>query len=285
MNAINNILSNTIKMAEETAVKTDEFLNEDNLIYCRKCLTPRQVVIEVLDRTRIVRCICKCQKEQLDLEEKLKKENEKRMKILKLQETSLLGERYKNIRFENTNCEHSEDFKKIFIRCQKYCEASEEVIENGFGIYLYGGSGTGKTHLTSCMANRLMEQHKQVLFTNFFEISKVIRDTFNGKGSESQQIKRFADIDFLFIDDLGTERVKNNGEDTWLQEKIFEVINKRYNNKKPTIFTSNYSIQELINDRGIMQKTVDRIVEMSNLIYKLDGQSYRLSHRKRDIPY
>lgn len=278
-------LENIMTSNNKTEINSDEFLNEEDIICCRKCLGPRQVIVNVLNTERKVRCICKCQKEEKDLEEKLKIETEKRIKVLKLQASSLLGERYKDIRFDNTEYEHNEDFKKIYLRCKKYCEVTEEVIKNGYGIYLYGGSGTGKTHLTSCMANELMEKHKQVLFTNFFEIAKVIKDTFNGKGSEAEQIKKFATIDFLFIDDLGTERVRNNGEDTWLQEKIFEVINKRYNNKKPTIFTSNYSIQELISDRGIMQKTVDRIVEMSNLIYKLEGQSYRLSHRKKDIPY
>ena len=42
-------------------------------------------------------------------------------------------------------------------------------------------------------------------------------------------INQIANVDFLFIDDLGTEKVTKDGEDTWLQDKIFEVINKRYN--------------------------------------------------------
>lgn len=269
-----------------TKIQEDEYINDSTgLIHCKKCLTARQVEVNILDKRRIVRCICKCQKRKIELEEIERKEIEDRLKIAKLKASSLLGERYRNITFETTETGFNESFDKIMVRCKNYCNVSKEVLTNGYGIYLYGGSGTGKTHLTACMANELIKKQHQVLFTNFFEIGKLIRSTFNGKGSEIEQINRIAEVNFLFIDDIGTERVLNRGEDTWMQEKIFEVLNKRYNKKKATIFTSNYSIKDLIEERGMMTKTVDRIVEMSNLIAKVEGSSYRISGRKTDIPY
>ena len=271
---------------QKTGLMEDEYIDESSgLIYCKKCLTARQLKIKILDKNRIVRCICNCQKEEIKSEEIKRKEIEEQIKIAKLMDSSLLGERYRNITFDKTETGHNEYFDKAIVRCSNYCKVSEEVLKNGYGIYLFGGSGTGKTHLTACMANELIKQYRQVLFTNFFEIGKMIRATFNGKGNETNQINRIANVDFLFIDDIGTERVTNRGEDTWMQEKIFEIINKRYNNKKPTIFTSNYSIKELIEDRGMMTKTVDRIVEMSNLILKIEGDSYRITSRKTNIPY
>ena len=190
-----------------------------------------------------------------------------------------MGERYRNSRFEDTETGFNPDFDKALARCRKYTQISSEALKNGYGLYLYGTSGAGKTHLTACMANELLNQHKQVLFTNFFEISNAIRKTFNTRATEEGLIDRIANVDFLFIDDLGTERVVKDGEDLWMQEKIYEVINKRYNEKKPTIFTSNYSLQELVDDRGLMGKTVDRIVEMSTVILKLEGMSYRMKKR------
>ena len=38
---------------------------------------------------------------------------------------------------------------------------------------------------------------------------------------------------------------------------VIDLINKRYNNKKATIFSSNYSLNSRINERGILEKTVD----------------------------
>ena len=207
--------------------------------------------------------------------------------VKKLKKASLMGERYHGASFGKTEIGHNNSFDQAFIRCKRYCEASHEVFKEGMGIYLFGDTGTGKTHITACMANELMNQRYQVLFTNFFEISKIIRSTF-GKSSvsESDYINQLASIDFLFIDDLGTERVQSNENDLWLQEKIFDVLNKRYNNKKPTIFTSNNSLQELISERGFMQKTVDRIAEMSTAILKIEGASYRLKIReKANIPF
>ena len=103
------------------------------------------------------------------------------------------------------------------------------------------------------------------------------------KGNEIDLINKIANVDFLFIDDLGTEKVTKDGEDTWLQDKIFEVINKRYNNMKPTIFTSNYSLQELVQDRGLLDKTVDRILEMSTAIIKVEGRSNRAKREENNL--
>ena len=135
------------------------------------------------------------------------------------------------------------------------------------------------------MINELINQYRTVLFTNFFEISKIIREAYNKRNSEEELINKITSVDFLFIDDIGTEVLKKNDEDTWLQGVVFDVINKRYNNKKPTIFTSNHSIQELISQRGFMPKTVDRIIEMSSLILKIEGKSFRIENRKNKLPF
>ena len=203
-----------------------------------------------------------------------------------LRSASLLGERYANTTFENTDTTVGGDFIKAFERCKKYCEVADISLENGYGIYIYGKSGTGKTHLTACICNELISQYRQCLFTNFFEISKLIRSTWGRTNTDAESvIRRIGDIDFLFIDDLGTEALRKNGEDNWLQEQVFDIINKRYNNKKPTIFSSNHSLNELINERGMMSKTVDRIMEMSTAIIKVNAESNRAKNRRKDVPF
>jgi DNA replication protein DnaC len=187
-----------------------------------------------------------------------------------------MDERYRNKRFDELDLSNK-SFKIAFDRCKKYCEVAEEVLKKGYGIYLYGNSGTGKTLLTSCMANELMEKEYTVLFTNFFEILKAIRNTYNNSSTETDDsiINSITEVDFLFIDDLGTESLSKNDGDNFTQDKIFEIINKRYNKQKPTIFSSNYHIRELVGSRNFMDKTVDRINEMSSLGLKIEGESYR----------
>ncbi len=266
-------------------LREDEYLLND-IIFCKNCNTARLYVAP--DGNFRARCICKCQTQERDEAERREKARKRQAWIESLQEASLMGARYKNANFSTTETGHNATFDAAFIRCQKYCTVADTVLEKGLGIYMYGDKGTGKTHLTACMANELIQHGYQVLFTNFAEISKAIRSTF-GKNNKSEAdfINRFASVDFLFIDDLGTERVQSaNGDDLWLQEKIFDVLNKRYNNKKPTIFTSNHSLPELINDRGFMGKTVDRITEMSNAIFKVEGESYRMKARAAvELPF
>ena len=136
------------------------------------------------------------------------------------------------------------------------------------------------------MAHNLISKCVPVLFTNLFEISKAVKSTFNRESSLTEQnlIERFANIEVLFFDDLGTEIFSKSSGDTWLQSLLFDIINKRYNNKKATIFSSNHSLNELINKSGIAEKTVDRISEMtSGAVMKIEGISLRNTKNQEKI--
>ena len=67
---------------------------------------------------------------------------------------------------------------------------------------------------------------------------------------------------------------------------LFDIINERYNQGKPTIFSSNYSLNELVNLRGISEKTVDRISGMtSGAVMKIEGKSRRNTNETRNLPF
>lgn len=261
---------------ENFELQPNEYI-KDGMIYCSICNQKKLFVGHNWMGKKIARrCVCECfQKE----EQKKKEEEEKRKKLARIENLktrSLIDERYKDKTFNDLDL-NNDSFKKAFTRCKKYCEIAEEILNKGYGIYLWGNSGTGKTLLTACMANYLMDKEYTVLFTDFFEILKAIRGTFNNKSNETDDdiIKNISEVDFLFIDDLGTESLAKNSGDNFTQDKIFEIINKRYNKKKPTIFSSNYSIKDLVGSRNFMYKTVDRINEMSNAVIEIKGDSYR----------
>ena len=251
------------------------YVGEDGLLYCTKCHTRRCTKDIVQPFGKRMPVSCECMKEAERKEKEREAQEEKLKKLDRLRGASLLGDRYKDTTFDKTDLDRPADFLKAFQRCQRYCQIPGQALEHGYGMYIYGDSGTGKTHLTACMCNELMSQMHQCLFTNFFEISKLIKSTWNGNADSELVVRRICEVDFLFLDDLGTEALTKNGEDNWLQGQVFDIINKRYNNKKPTIFSSNYSMNQLISDRGMMAKTVDRIGEMSTAMIKLGGESYR----------
>jgi DNA replication protein DnaC len=266
---MDNPIMQVIRDAEMNMHSSNDDYEKDGLIYCGKCNTPKQVYIEQFKRA--MPTPCQCRKEQIKEEEELREKINKQSRIKKLRDASLLGERYRDASFENTETSHSAEFRVIYDRCKRYCEIADEV--DGVGIFLFGTNGTGKSRLTACMGNELMKNYYTVLYTNFAEIS---RQMFKS----DEFIKQLSKIDFLFIDDFGTERVTKGNDDLWLQEAVFDVINKRYIDRKPIIFTSNYSLKELIEDRGIAKRSVDRIMEMCECM-RLDGQSYRITAMKQ----
>ena len=242
-----------------------DYYDDEGFLVCGKCGTRKQCYVEALKRNMPTPCQCK--REQIRKEEEYEQKRKKNSRIEMLRRASLLGDKYRNALFTNTETSHSKEFEHIYNRCRKYCENADKVLEKGIGIYLFGDKGTRKTRLTACMGNELMKNFYTVLYTNFAEIRK-------GTFKDDKIIDNIANIDFLFIDDFGTEKIKKGDEDLWMQEKVFEVINKRYIDNKPIIFTSNYSLMEMMKERGLAERTADRILEMCEAI-KISGESYR----------
>lgn len=265
-------------------VYDDEERQEDGTIRCKKCGGLRTVEVE----GKCYRCLCTCQEQERVKTELLRKEKAKQDFYSDLCKNSLMGKRYEQVTFDGTDtATASESFITAYNRCKKYCDSAKLVKSNGFGIYLYGSRGVGKTHLSACMANELLHKLFPVCFTNFFEIQRDLRACFGTKNKETAIVDRLATVDFLFIDDIGTERVMTaDGADLWTQEKMYDIINRRYNEKLPTIFTSNYGLKELSSVRGVARKTIDRIYEMTcGADIKIDGENYRLSGKKPQLPF
>ena len=205
------------EMAMNTHSSDDDYI-KDGLVYCGKCHTPKQYYVALFKRA--MPTPCKCRQAELDEQEERARRVAKQSRIKQLRDSSLLGVRYRDASFDNTETGHSIDFKAVYDRCKRYCEIADNVLVNGVGIYLFGTNGTGKSRLTACMGNELMNNCYTVLYTNFSEIAREML-----KGDEF--INQIPRIDFLFIDDFGTEKVVKGDEDMWLQEKVFEVVNKR----------------------------------------------------------
>lgn len=255
-------------------IADDEYIN-DNVIYCKYCKTPRIVKV---DEEHVVRCACSCQSQKYDEQVEKEKLQRKMERLRQLQQNSLLGRRYQNSSFEKLDLKRPDSFVKAVERCKNFCENWRAVEERGLGIYLYGNSGTGKTELTACICNNLLQRYVTVAITSFIEVSKRLRASFKTWSTETEEeiIEKFAGVDLLILDDVGTEKLmKDDNTESFMQERIYDIINRRYINLKPTIFSSNYSINELMSERGVMQKIVDRINEMSQAVIHLDGTSYR----------
>ncbi len=147
-------------------------------------------------------------------------------------------------------------------------ERARNFAQDPYGwLVLRGGVGCGKTHLAAAIANEAMRARIPVLFAVVPDLLDHLRSTFSPT-SEIQYDELFEGVRstvLLVLDDLGTESAT-----PWAQEKLFQLINHRYNNQLPTVITTNRRLESL--DERIQSRMGDRVlctmVEMAAKDYR-----------------
>ena len=115
--------------------------------------------------------------------------------------------------------------------------------------------GRGKTH-QACLALMKQAENGTALFATFDDLLRECRATFNNQNTEEAVITRYSSVGMLCIDDMGKERVTE-----WSIPIIFAIIDKRYANMKPTIVTTQYRGEQLL-----QRLTVDGDSETARVI-------------------
>ncbi|HMO56125.1 MAG TPA: ATP-binding protein [Roseiflexaceae bacterium] len=152
--------------------------------------------------------------------------------------------------------------QRPFLRAREYAR-----MPKGWFI-LFGNYGVGKTHLAAAIANELLQRHWRVLFAVVPDLLDHLRSTF-GPSSEVEYDDRFElvrTVPLLVLDDLGTENTT-----PWAREKLFQIINYRYNETLPTVITSNRKPEDI--DPRIFSRMSDRALCEEHII--IDAADYR----------
>lgn len=261
-------------------LREDEYLGEDGLPYCKKCNTPRFWVSD--DKKATANCACKCRQEEIRRQEEEEARRKRIDEFNNRTRLSLMGDRYKNKRLADAVI--TEHNRSAYEKCNKYAANHKAVKANNIGLYIYGDNSSGKTYLTACLCNELLWIGYRCVYTNLATILNEIRGSYDKNGiGEVEILDRLNYYDFAFIDDLGKEfigREYNASSSKWAEEKLFEILNARYNSQKPTIFSSNYSIADLETTLGLDKAIVERINEMATRVIKLEGDDFRDKVRK-----
>lgn len=151
--------------------------------------------------------------------------------------------------------------------------AKKFVIAPNRGIYFFGNSGTGKTYLAAIIAQMILDR-KSILFADVPSFLDELRDSIQNEHGDklNAKVKTLQKADVLFLDDLGTEKVSE-----WALERLYIIINNLYNEGKPVVITSNYSLTELYNHYGkniFAERITSRINQICDLI-RLHGKDRR----------
>ena len=122
-------------------------------------------------------------------------------------------------------------------------EEARVFAENPTGwLVLKGGYGCGKTHLAAAIANRCVERGQPVLFITVPDLLDHLRATYAPTSSIAYgtRFEEVRTVPVLILDDLGTE-----SSTPWALEKLFQILNYRYNAHLPTVITTNHELEEI----------------------------------------
>ncbi len=184
---------------------------------CPQCQGTGWVLKEIKGRVTAQRC--SCYEEQ---------------KVQLLLEQAKIPRRYENCTFKNFEI-HNESHRHAL-------KISKQFVKNypiqDVGLLYIGPCGVGKTHLAVAVLQELIRKKRvPCYFYDFRELIRDIQSTYTPDShlTETEVLAPIFQREVLVLDELGAKRTS-----AWVEETIFFIINNRYNNKKLTIFTSNY---------------------------------------------
>ena len=217
--------------------------------------------------------------QMLEEEKKIQMMQEFANKVDKIIKNSKMSKRNLNYKFENF--EVNSNNKKVYQSLKNYSEKLVNEVERK-GLILVGNNGVGKTHLACSIANELIKNGIPIIYGTLINLLAELKNTYDVDNniSEMEIIKLYEKVDLLIIDDLGKEKPSE-----WGLEKLFTIINSRYESNLPVIITTNYDQNSLINRLSIngeietAKSIISRLYEMCYLV-KIEDRDYRIKNKK-----
>lgn len=144
------------------------------------------------------------------------------------------------------------------------------------GLLFMGTVGVGKTHLAVSILKGLTERGFNCLFYEFGSLLKEIQDSYNSntRTSELGVLSPVLSSEILVLDEVGASKPTD-----WVRDTMAHIINTRYNDRKLTIFTTNYPDErrnerdETLEDR-VGSRLRSRVYEMCKTI-NINGDDFR----------
>lgn len=243
--------------AKEASVQMPEDYIKDGLMYCGLCNTPKQKRLKILGREDIVYCLCRCRADAQKVEEVMQDLKRRRKTAFQDNEHML----------ECTFANATDTDPALFEEARRYAANFRQNLAEGEGLTLFGEVGRGKTYLSLCIANAVLDDGFSVLVTNF---PRLINNITSDLAERQRKIDALDSFDLLVLDDLAAER-----DTEFMNEIVFAIIDGRCKAHKPLIVTTNLSRNELLHPKSIeKQRIYSRLYEMTKL-YEVKGEDRR----------
>ena len=181
--------------------------------------------------------------------------------------------RYQHCTFENFSA-YNESLSRAVGLARSVAAAFPVVTK---GLFLEGQPGVGKTHLAVAVLKHAIESTgARGLFYDTRDLLRIIRSTYDPsiRTTELEILQPVMRADLLVLDDLGAEKTSE-----WVEETMNLIVNTRYNERRLTMFTSNY--EDIPDDTDpnsllfrIGHRMRSRLHEMCEFVV-MDGADYR----------
>ena len=177
--------------------------------------------------------------------------------------------RFQSRTFDNYQAKN-EGQERALRKARTYVETWPQNKTAGTSLIFSGNAGTGKTHLACAIANQLIAQGVSAVFTTVSDAMRAIKRTYDAGSqlTELQAIQAFVDPGLLILDEVGA----NRGTEYKVQ-LVFDIINKRYENCRPTIILTNLDPEALRQCLG--ERVVDRLREGGGKLVAFTWESFR----------
>lgn len=252
------------RMAENVTPDIQECDYEKNgLLYCGKCNTPKQTIIELGDTQIKPYCMCECAIAQKEQEDKRDRITAIKQQIARNRAVGFSEAELQNFTFAADDKANP----KVSEIAQKYVQNFKKFRQEGKGLMLYGGTGTGKTFIAACITNALLDRGYKCLMTNFPRVINTISGMYEGK---QQYIDDLNNYQLLVIDDLAIER-----QTEYTAEIVQNVIDSRYLSGKPLIVTTNLTYKEFLNPVDIRKQRLYSRLKQMCLPIEVKGEDRR----------
>ena len=187
---------------------------------------------------RWVSLACPCEAKELERLRSEQVNNEKRARINRALKLSSAMDEIKSMTFANYKVRPGTEsaHKEILSAVEKF-EARGRL-----GVFIFGETGNGKSHLTAAGGNELITRGHTVIFIAEKDLLSRLQATrnFNNKESFGEIMSACLDADLLIWDDFLSSQRLSNDEKDW----IFQIINGRERANKPIWYTSNITPAE-----------------------------------------
>lgn len=263
MQKINEILNSDIKKLDRCKYCGKEYIIKEFKVFEGK---PEEKI------TRLEVPVCNCIELQEQRRKSAAEEKEKKERLDKLFENSLITPYFKKKTFENLQKKAVEyGNEKELKQLKKYAIDFNSQLDKTPGIFLIGKPGTGKTSMLAAVCNELIPRGFNCLFITFSALmEKFTKYSFEHNGDIYPLLMWLVRFDFVVIDDIGRENYTDRRK-----EIAYRIIDTLLNYEVPAGFTANPEMLERLRKIEDWGAVLDRLKDICGLAINFKGESLR----------